>query len=185
MIVSVERIGYNDTPAIRERLVEETSERIAIELFLNALQDDAKRSILNKGRYDSLDELVGRANDFASSISDETSGSRIGHIMDTQNSLDQCKIHPTATHSFAQCRARCKIHPTSTHKNVDCRNPTTQTRTCHPSRAGLHAEPFWCLFCNTVTPKMENNKCFHCWKCSNQTTPLLSMDCPCPNRFKK
>ena len=71
MIVSVERIGHNDTPSIRERLVEDLSEKIAIELFLNAIQNDAKQSILNKGRYESLDEVVKRANDFASSIQNE------------------------------------------------------------------------------------------------------------------
>ena len=71
MIVSVERIGHNDTPSIRERLVEDISEKIAIELFLNAIQDDAKQSILNKGCYESLDEVVERANDFASSIQSE------------------------------------------------------------------------------------------------------------------
>ena len=71
MIVSIEQIGLNDTPSIRERLVEDTSERIAIELFLNAIQDDAKRSILNNGQYHSLEEVVTRANDFASSTQSE------------------------------------------------------------------------------------------------------------------
>ena len=192
MIVSVERIGYNDIPSIRERLVEETSERISMELFISAIQDDCKRSILNKGRYNSLDELVSRANDFASSISDETHRTRIGHIADKQNSPDHCKIHPHGIHNQSQCRLKCLKHPNSDHKmstcpnkTVDFRSSTTQIGTCHPSRVGLHAEPLWCLFCNTVTPKMENHRCFHCWKCSNQTTPLLGKDCPCPNRFKK
>ena len=58
MIISVERIGQKDIPAIRERLVEETSERIATELFLNAIQEDAKRSVLNKGRHETFDERV-------------------------------------------------------------------------------------------------------------------------------
>jgi hypothetical protein len=103
----------------------------------------------------------------------------------TDISPDHCKIHPHGFHNQSQCRQKCQTHPLSEHRNVDCRKFGTQIRACHPSRAGLHAEPFWCLFCNTVTPKIENNRCFHCWKCSNQTTPLYSKDCPCPNRFKK
>ena len=187
MIVSVERVGEEDIPSIRERQVEETSERIAIELFLDAIQDDAKRSILNKGRYNGIDQLVSRANDFASSIPDETHRSRIGHITDKQISPDHCKIHPHGSHNQSQCRQKCQTHPLSAHRNTECTTTTTKTeaRPCHPSRAGLHAEPLWCLFCNTVSPKLENHRCFHCWRCSNSTDPQFSRDCPCPNKFKK
>ena len=92
-------------------------------------------------------------------------------------------------HTQSECRQKCKRHPWDSHRNIDCNQKSADqnktTWTCHPSRAGKHAEPLWCLFCNTVTPKMTEHRCFHCWKCSTEQAPILSKDCPCPNKFKK
>ena len=186
MIVSVERVGQNDIPSVKERLVEETSERVATELFLQAIQDDCKRSVLNKGRYNSFDELVQRANDFASSISDEQPiRNRINNITDKP----KCKIHPLGIHAQQDCKLKCPQHPWSDHKARDCNSGQNQNGQtipyCHPSRAGKHSEPLWCLFCNTVEPKLENNKCTHCWRCSTAQSPMFSRDCQCPAKPRK
>ena len=187
MIISVEQIGQNDIPAVRDRIIEEMSETLSTELFLNAIQEDTKRSVLNKGRHKNFDELVQRANDFASSIGDESPKNRVGNIIDKPNE-QKCKIHPNGNHNHSQCRQKCQLHPLGNHKNIDCRQRNQNDKpilTCHPSRAGKHSEPLWCLFCNTVTPKLEQHRCFHCWKCSTEGNAILSKDCSCPNKFKK
>ena len=190
IIVSVERIGQNDPPMIRDRLIEETSEMLSTELFLNAIQDDAKRSVLNKGRHESFDELVQRANDFASSISDDPK-SKIGNITDKPYDNGQkCKIHPLGQHNQTECYLRCKIHPWGSHKNADCyqkngKSKEQKKHSCPPERHGKHGETYWCLFCNTVTPKLEEHRCLHCWKCSTDKCAVLLKDCPCPSKFKK
>ena len=193
MIISVERIGQKDIPAIRERLVEETSERIATELFLNAIQEDAKRSVLNKGRHETFDELVQRANDFASSIPEELK-TKIGNITEKPFYNDQsqkCKVHPMGNHSQTECRLKCKLHPWSSHTDAVCFQKQNKmqnqenTRTCPKERYGKHGEPFWCLFCNTVTPKFQRHQCFHCWKCSKENNAILSRHCPCDKTYKK
>ena len=69
-LISVMRIGYNRPSMIREALINQASFTYGSELFLEAIQPDTKASVLNKGKYQSVDELVSRANDFASSIDD-------------------------------------------------------------------------------------------------------------------
>lgn len=181
-IISVERTGYSDPPFIKDRLIEERSNSLATELFLNGIQEDAKRSVLNKGSASNCDELVKRANDFASSIQSDTQATRIGTISNGYGNQEKCKIHPISNHSQMDCRAKCQKHPMSNHKGIDCKQPNTtqQQRTCHPQRAGTHAEPLWCIFCNTVEPKLENHRCFHCWKHSTKEKPLNKGECECP-----
>lgn len=180
-IVSVERTGYSDPTPIRDRLIEERSNSLATELFLNGIQEDAKRSVLNKGSASNCDELVKRANDFASSIQSEQT-TRIGTISNGYGQ-GKCKIHPLANHLQMDCKAKCQKHPWSTHKNSDCSqggSSTQQQRSCHPQRAGIHSEPLWCLFCNTIEPKPENHRCFHCWRHSTKENPLNKGECECP-----
>ena len=189
VIISVDRIGRNRKPEVREALIEQASFTIGRELFLDALQADAKRSVLNKGHYDTLDELVQRANDFASSTQDDNQKQFIGGIMENKGKT-LCKIHPKGTHTQEMCRFKCKLHPWAAHTDRDCNRKNDQTEaktafTCPPERAGIHGHTMWCLYCNSVTPKMEDHRCTHCWKHSTKNEPVYTKDCQCPFKGNK
>ena len=189
MIISVEQIGQNDIPAVRDRIIEEMSETLSTELFLNAIQEDTKRSVLNKGRHKNFDELVQRANDFASSTQDDNQKQFIGGVMENKGKT-LCKIHPKGTHSQEMCRFKCKLHPWAAHTDRDCNRKNDQTEaktafTCPPERAGIHGQNMWCLYCNSVTPKMEDHRCTHCWKHSTKNEPVYTKDCQCTFKGNK
>ena len=213
-LITVMQIGVEDQPHVREKLIKQASDALGTELYLAAIQGDVKRSILNKGRYNTVDELVQRSNDFVSSLPDEPNPIRstIGAISQATDIEAQvkkmvnqelkqltnmgiadgdreakCKIHPTSDHSQADCRQKCKKHPFSNHRQEECRqkngnNNANVPRICPDNRAGVHANPFWCLFCNLVVPRLENHKCFHCWYHSTADAPILSKDCHCKKK---
>ena len=150
-------------------------------------------NVLYKGRHKTFDELVQRANDFASSIPEELK-TKIGNVTEKPFYNDQsqkCKVHPMGNHFQTECRLKCKLHPWGSHRDIECFQKQNKmqnqenTRTCPKERYGKHGEPFWCLFCNTVTPKFERHKCFHCWKCSKEDNAILSRHCPCDKTYKK
>lgn len=200
-ILSVQRIGKGKQHEVREALIEQATFTRGTELFLDALQRDARTSILNKGPHDSVDELVQRANDFASSIDNDYTKPFVGIVQDRNN---QCRVHPHLKHSQQECRNKCPIHPYGSHTAKDCRTtaPTnkcpihpngshtegecrmqhatkTSPKPCPPERAGIHGHPMWCAYCNNLLPKNENNKCPHCWKHSTKDNPVTPDQCQC------